>query len=70
MSMQAQAERERHPRLLEPMIRNLLSNSRDFALFGRRLQERVDSVGIPASKNLHKRRHALRTETEAAARYF
>src|SRR5216683_4349712 len=26
---------------------------RALALFGRRLQERVDSVGIPASKNLH-----------------
>jgi hypothetical protein len=26
---------------------------RALALFGRRLQERVDSVGIPSSKNLH-----------------
>jgi hypothetical protein len=26
------------------------------ALFGRRLQERADSLGIPASKNLHRKR--------------
>ena len=36
---------------------------RALALFGRRLQERVDSVGIPASKNLHNLRHCTRTRT-------
>jgi hypothetical protein len=37
---------------------------RALALFGRRLQERADSVGISASKNLHKRRpHVLAAPT-------
>jgi hypothetical protein len=31
---------------------------RALALFGRRPQERVDSVVIPASKNLHKNGHS------------
>jgi hypothetical protein len=41
-----------------------LPRFRALALFGRRLQERADSVGIPASKNLHKRRpHVLAAPT-------
>jgi hypothetical protein len=34
---------------------------RALALFGRRPSERVDSPCIPASENLHKRRHRART---------
>ena len=36
----------------------ILPRFRALALFGRRLQQRADSVGIPASKNLHNARHA------------
>jgi hypothetical protein len=32
---------------------------RALALFGRRPQDRVDSVGIPASKNLHRSSHPI-----------
>jgi len=41
---------------------------RALALFGRRPQHRVDSVGIPASKNLHKRLHRRPISRKSARR--